>query len=154
MLRSLPFALLLVAALAAGAAAQQGFGGQPPEAAAKEQTEEAMVKSALLTFNDANLANDYTVWHKRLHPSFQKDYTPERLAQTFAVFRTNKIDLTEIAAQKPRYDTPPAVETNGWWAFKGQFAGPPSVVTFDLKFARDGEIWKLVHINVNVRPTN
>jgi hypothetical protein len=145
---------ILALMLSAAPAHAQGFGGEPPGAAAAEQTGESLVKSALLTFNDANLADDYTVWRKRLHPTFQKEYTPERLRETFAVFRTNKIDITEIAAQKPRYDAPPKVEANGWWAFKGQFAGPPSVVTFDLKFAKDGEAWKLVHITVNVRPTN
>src|SRR4051812_35682291 len=70
------FALLLL--LAVPAAAQNKVPSARPL--------EALVKSSLMSLNDANLTGDYRVLHARLSEPFRKQYTPDRLKATFKEF--------------------------------------------------------------------
>ena len=45
-----------------------------------ERALEALVKATLLTFNDANVTGNFTVFHAKLAKPFRQQFTPERLA--------------------------------------------------------------------------
>ena len=63
---------MLVLLLAAVAAAAQ-------TKVPSERPLEALVKSALLSFNDANLTGNYTVFHAKLSKPFRQQFTVEKL---------------------------------------------------------------------------
>ena len=48
-----------------------------------ERALEALVKATLLTFNDANVTGNFTVFHAKLAKPFRQQFTPERLQETF-----------------------------------------------------------------------
>jgi hypothetical protein len=43
-----------------------------------EQVQEKMIKTSLLTFNDANLTGNYTVLHARLAKPFREQFSPDK----------------------------------------------------------------------------
>ena len=115
-----------------------------------ERALEALVKASLLSFNDANVTGNYTVFHAKLSKPFRDQFPPEKLARTFRDFNRKQVDLDIVAAFKPVYDPVARVDDDGKLLVKGYFPTEPSRVNFDLEFIpSDGE-WKLIAINVKV----
>jgi hypothetical protein len=111
---------------------------------------EALVKTTLLTFNDANVTGNYAVFHAKLSKPFREQFPVARLERTFREFNKKQIDFDVIAALKPTYDPAPRVDDEGKLLVKGHFPTDPLRVYFDLEFIpSDGE-WKLISINVKV----
>jgi hypothetical protein len=109
---------------------------------------EALVKSSLMTFNDANVTGNYTVLHAKISKPFALKFPPDKLKETFKDFHDKSIDFDVVSAMAPVYDEPPAVDADGKLLLKGHFATEPSRVKFELDFIpSDGE-WKLIAIHV------
>jgi hypothetical protein len=109
---------------------------------------EALVKSSLLSFNDANVTGNYTVFHAKLSKPFRQQFSPEKLKETFKEFAEKDIDIDIIAAMKPAYDPAPAIDDKGRLIVKGSFPTEPARVVFELDFIPSDAEWKLVSINV------
>jgi len=111
---------------------------------------ETLVKTSLLTFNDANLTGNYEVLHARLSGPFRTQFPAARLKGAFKDFRDKDLDIGVIAALKPNYSPAPSIDDEGRLLAKGVFPTEPRQVQFDLAFIpSDGE-WKLVRLNVKV----
>ena len=117
------------------------------------QLREVMVKSTLMTFNDANLTDNYEIFDARAADAFSQQFPPERLSEVFKEFRDQEIDLSVIVSYPPVEDPAPSIDADGILQIKGYFETSPSVVTFDLGFVGDenGD-WRVVGINVYVVP--
>jgi hypothetical protein len=115
-----------------------------------ERALETLVKTSLLSFNDANVTGNYTVFHAKLSKPFREQFSPERLGETFKDFREKRIDIDVIAAFAPTYQPAPSVDAEGKLLVKGYFPTEPVRVNFQLDFIpSDGE-WKLIRINVKL----
>ena len=113
---------------------------------------EALVKSSLLSLNDANVTGNYAVLHAKLSKPFREQFPPERLKATFKEFQTNGADFDIIAAMPPSYDPRPVVDDDGKLVVKGTFPTEPQRLRFELEYIpSDGE-WKLIRIYVKVDP--
>lgn len=111
---------------------------------------EALVKTSLLTFNDANVTGNYSVLHAKLSGPFRQQFSAERLKETFKEFSTKHIDFDIIAAMSPTYDPKPEVNADGKLLVAGTFPTEPSSLHFELDYIpSDGE-WKLIRINVKI----
>jgi len=139
--------LRLVAAflLLLGASAVQAQNRVP-----SDRVLEALVKSSLLSLNDANVTGNYTVLHAKLSKPFREQFPPEKLKATFKEFSQGNADFDIIAAMRPAYDPKPVVDEDGKLVVKGSFPTEPSRLLFELEFIpSDGE-WKLIRIQVNL----
>ena len=137
--------VLAVMALMLAASAAQAQNKVP-----SERGLEALVKTTLLTFNDANVTGNYEVFHAKLSKPFREQFSVERLAQRFQEFNKKHIDFDIVAALKPAYDPAPKVDDDGKLLVKGYFPTEPLQVYFNLEFIpSDGE-WKLIVINVKI----
>jgi len=109
---------------------------------------EALVKASLLTFDDANVTGNFTVFHAKLSKPFRQQYTPERLQEIFKSFADQQIDFDAIAAYKPVHEPAASVDGDDRLIVKGHFPTEPTRVPSDLAFIpSDGE-WKLIRIHV------
>ena len=115
-----------------------------------ERALEALVKTTLLTFNDANVTGNYEVFHARLSKPFREQFSVERLARRFQEFSKKHIDFDIVAALKPTYDPAPKVDDDGKLLVKGYFPTEPLQVYFNLEFIPSDAEWKLIGINVKV----
>ena len=122
-------------------------GKVPSDAEAK-----ALVRDSLLAFNAAVQTKSFVDFHKGVAVMWQKQVTPERLAQLFDPFVKAEANISGITKVEPTFDKPPAVNEDGILELKGSYPTKPSKVMFDLAYLYEGSEWKLVKINVNVRP--
>jgi hypothetical protein len=137
--------MLAVMALMLAASLAQAQNKVPSERAL-----EALVKTTLLTFNDANVTGNYEVFHAKLSKPFREQFPIERLARRFQEFNKKHVDFDIVAALRPSYDPAPKVDDDGKLLVKGYFPTEPLQVHFNLEFIpSDGE-WKLISINVKV----
>ncbi len=114
-------------------------------------TQEVLIKSTLLTFNDANVTGNYTVLHAKLSKPFRDQFPPERLKEVFKAFNEKHIDIDPIAARQPTASKPAQVNDNGVLQLHGYFDTSPSRVYYQLEYIlSDGE-WKPVRINVELK---
>jgi hypothetical protein len=120
----------------------------PPE----PEMQEVLIKTTLLSFNDANLTQNYDVLHAKLSKQFREQFPPERLKQVFKPFVDQKIDINPIAAKKPIPDKTAEVDERGVLSLTGHFDTTPSHVFYDLGYVVSEGQWKPIKINVNVRP--
>ncbi|MBV8187525.1 MAG: hypothetical protein JOY64_22795 [Alphaproteobacteria bacterium] len=111
---------------------------------------EALVKSSLLSLNDANVTGDYSVLHAKLSKPFREQFSPDRLKETFREFAGKHVDYDIIAAYAPVYSKPAAVDDEGKLLVEGYFPTTPNRLKFKLDFIpSDGE-WKLIGIKVDI----
>ena len=111
--------------------------------------EEVMVKTSLLTLNDANLTGNYAVMFAKMAKPFRERFTPDTLKEAFRSFAGHHIDA--IAAMTPARDRAPEIDGNGVLSLRGSFDTTPSRVTYLLDFVASENEWKLVAIDVKVR---
>ena len=136
-----PFVLLLVV----GAAQAQNMNKVPTERGL-----EVLVKTSLLSFNDANITGNYTVLHDKLSKPFRQEFPPERLKEAFREFSEKNVDIELVAVLKPTYEPAPAIDSEGKLVVRGYFPTEPIRVNFNLAFIpSDGE-WKLIRLNVKL----
>jgi hypothetical protein len=121
---------------------------KPPEPAQQE----ILIKTTLMTFNDANLTQNYTVLHSKLSKPFRDQFSPDRLKEVFKPFVEQKIDIDLIAAKTPVADKPAEVDDRGVLSLNGHFDTTPSHVFYDLGYVMSDGEWKPIKINVNVKP--
>ncbi len=154
------FAALALAGLAFGgpALAQQRpapAAAQPaqPSGQAQLPAAEAMIiliRSTVVALNHANLANNYTVLNALGTPSFRQVNSPQRLANAFAEFRTNRIDMNPVVFLTPQLTVQPTIQ-DGKMHLTGFFPSQPMRVNFELTFEPDQGVWKVQDLSVNLQ---
>jgi hypothetical protein len=114
--------------------------------------QEILVKSTILTFNDANLTGDYAVLHAKLSKPFRDQFSPDKLKDVFKSFSEQQVDLAGIVV-KPIVPTGKAqIDKDGVLVLSGYFDTTPSRVSYQLKFIQSDLEWKAVGIHVDVDP--
>lgn len=115
--------------------------------------QEILIKTTLLTFNDANLTGNYTVLHAKLAKAFRDKITPDGLKAAFKSFADQKADMSLVAAMRPVSSSEPAINaTRGSLELRGYFDTKPSRVTYELHFLPSEGQWRPALIDVRIRP--
>ena len=127
---------------------QQQQGQQQP--AMPVTTEQALylIRSTLLTLNDANRSGNYTVLRDLAAPDFQARNTAADLSQSFSDLRRRNFDLYGAALLSPQLTAVPAVDQRGFLRLTGMFPTRPQQINFDLLFANVANQWRLFGISV------
>ena len=144
---------IAVAAQVAAAVLMLALLGTPASAQVlpNATTQEVLIKTTLLTFNDANLTGNYDVLHAKLWKPFGDKFTPAKLAVAFKAFRDQHLNLQMIAAMKPISVGEPTIDNKGFMTLKGYFGTTPSRVNYQLGFILSDGKWQPTGINVNVK---
>ncbi len=117
---------------------------QPPSA---EQIV-VLVRSALLTLNDALRTGNYSVLHAVAAPGFQASNSPEKLAQVFAQLASQHLDLSPAAILKPEFVSVPTVDAQNMLRIKGYFPGQVQL-NFEFLFQPVAGQWRMFGLAVN-----
>jgi hypothetical protein len=113
--------------------------------------QEALIKTTLLTFNDANVTGNYAVLHAKSAKPLRDQFTPAHLKQAFKEFAEKHIDFDIIAAKTPRPTQEPKVDEDGRLALEGYFDTTPNHVYYDLRYILSEGEWKPIKINIEVK---
>ena len=125
-----------------------------PQAAAAEKlpvsVEQAfyLIRSTLLTLNDANRSGNYSVLRDLAAPDFQAKNSAADLADSFADLRRRKFDLFVAALIAPQFTAAPVLDGKGMLRLTGHFPTRPQQIDFDLLFQNAGAQWRLFGISV------
>ena len=116
------------------------------------QLQEILIKTSLLTLNDANITGNYTVLHAKLAKPFRDQFSPEKLKQAFKSLADQKLDYGLIAARPPVASVQATIDSRGALLLRGYFDTRPSCLTYDLDFIPSEGEWKPIKLNVDVKP--
>ena len=108
-----------------------------------------LIRSTLLSLNDALHTGNYTVLRDLASPSFREANSAGRLVQIFSSLAAQRIDLTAVAILAPKLPNPPAIDQNRRLRISGFFPGEPVQINFDLTFEAVANQWRLFGISVN-----
>jgi hypothetical protein len=129
--------------------------GMPPAAAPAPQpslpgVEQALylIRSTLLTLNDANRSGNYTVLRDLAAPDFQARNTAADLAQSFADLRRRNFDLYGAALLAPQLTAVPALDPGGMLHLSGFIPTRPQQINFDLIYQVVAGQWRLFGISI------
>jgi hypothetical protein len=107
-----------------------------------------LIRSTLLTLNDANRSGNYTVLRELAAPNFQSKNSAADLGTVFSDLRARKIDLFPVALLAPQLSSPPSLVNNGMLRLTGTFPTQPLQISFDLLFENVAGQWRLFGISV------
>ena len=108
---------------------------------------------SLLLFNTAIQTKSFENFYVKIAKLWQKEVTPAKLLEIFQSFIDKEINIAPIAKLEPTFEETPTVNEDGFLVIKGSYPTQPSKVVFQLKYVYEDENWKLVGINVQVKPT-
>ena len=113
-----------------------------------------LIRSTLLTLNDANRSGNYTVLHDLAAPDFQAQNSAADLGQSFSDLRQRNFDLYGAALLAPQFTEAPALDQNGLLRLSGYFPTRPQQISFDLAFQVVSGQWRLFAISVSTPEAN
>ncbi len=109
--------------------------------------QEVLIKTTLLTFNDANITGIYDVMLAKASKPFRDKFSPQNLKDGFRAFAGRHID---VIAAMPTVPTADAKIDDGVLELRGYFDTTPGRLTYTLNFAVSEDDWKLYRISVKV----
>jgi hypothetical protein len=114
-------------------------------------TEQALylIRSTILTLNDANRSGNYTVLRDLAAPDFQSHNTAADLSQSFSDLRRRNFDLYAAALVAPQLTAVPAVDQRGYLHLTGFFPTRPQQIDFDLLFQNVANLWRPYGISIS-----
>jgi len=127
---------------------QQQTQPQPATPVSTEQTL-YLIRSTLLTLNDANQSGNYTVLRDLAAPDFQARNTAADLSQIFSDLRRRNFDLYGAALLAPQLTAVPALDQRGFLHLAGYFPTKPQQINFDLLFQNVANQWRLYGISIS-----
>ena len=108
-----------------------------------------LIRTTLLTLNDAVQTGNFTVLRDRAAPGFRDANSAARLGVIFAGLAQRGIDLAAVSILAPQLDETPAVDTkSGMLRIKGHFPGQPVRIDFDLMFQAVAGRWRVFGLSV------
>jgi hypothetical protein len=112
--------------------------------------QEVLVKSILLTLNDAVTSDNFTVLHAKISKPFREQFPPEKLRAVFKDLIEKRAVFDAIVAKPPVPDGEAKIDDNQVLRLKGRFETSPKQVKYQLGFiASDGQ-WKLSAITIDI----
>jgi hypothetical protein len=117
-----------------------------------DDDQDILIRNTLMTFNDANLSGNYSVFVAKASKEFQSQFTAEKMASAFEAFSKNKADLSGLVTadydsyEKARFDGKELV-------LVGVFKTDDFEVKYNLRFLQNDDVWKISSINVDATKT-
>jgi len=99
-----------------------------------EVTMDILIRTTILTLNNANLSGNYSVLKDLGAPGFQLTNSSAKLAMSFTELRGRKVDLSPIIAFRPNLVKKPEILDNGLLRLTGYIPTKPEQVNFDLAY--------------------
>lgn len=111
-----------------------------------------LIRTTLLTLNDALHSDNFTVLRDISSTLFRNAHTAGGLSRRFSGLAQQGIDLSAVAVLTPKLSEPPSIDAmKGLLRLRGHFDGRPVGLQFDLVFAAEGAKWKV--LGLSVQPT-
>ena len=108
-----------------------------------------LVRTTLLSLNDANRSGNYTVLRDLASPTFQARNTAADLGIVFAEMRKSNLSLLGVLLLSPQLTSTPEVDGDGRLLLSGYVPIRPQQIKFDLVFEQAAGQWRLLNIGIS-----
>src|ERR1700712_1849565 len=112
--------------------------------------QEVLVKSTLVTLNDAVAADNFTVFHAKISKPFREQFPPEKLRAVFKDLVEKHAVFDAVVAQKMIPDEDARIDDKGVLNLKGRFQTAPKQVKYQLGFIESEGAWKLSGVAIDI----
>jgi hypothetical protein len=117
-----------------------------------DDDQDILIRATLMTFNDASLSGNYSVFMAKASKEFQAQFTAEKMASAFESFSKNKVDLGDVVTAD--YDSYEKARLDGnALVLVGVFKTDDFEVKYNLRFLQNDDAWKVSSINVDATRT-
>lgn len=108
-----------------------------------------LLRTTLITLNDAIQTGNYTVLRDRGAPGFRDANSAARLSQSFSDLASKGIDLSVVTVAAPQLTEPPGLDQQkGMLHLKGYFPSKPVQINFEVLYQAVGGRWQLFGLSV------
>src|SRR5215510_6136236 len=112
-----------------------------------------LVRSTLLTLNDALQTGNFTVLRDMGAPGFRDANSAGKLAQIFAPLASQGVDLSAVTVLAPQLTAMPTIDPQRQMLhLKGYFPGEPLQVNFEILYESVAGRWRVFGLSVNAVP--
>jgi hypothetical protein len=116
-----------------------------------DDEQDVLVRTTLMTFNDANMTGNYAVLLAKSSRQFQTQITAEKLSAAFEPFRTNELFFESAVDAHRDASERPTIDQEGALVLTGVLKTDDMQVKYRLRFVQNGKAWKLLGINVDAK---
>jgi len=109
-----------------------------------------LIRTLLITLDQANKTGDYSVLRDMGAPDFVLGNSPARLAEIFASQRSQQLDMASVAILEPQLTLQPQIEANGMLHFGGFYPAGPAQLKFEFLLQSVSKQWRLYGLAVNL----
>jgi hypothetical protein len=111
----------------------------------------ALAHRTMLDFAEAVKEGSFANFYQTVSQAWQRQVTAGALEAAFAGFVSKKVNLAGLRELVPVFDAAPALDGHHLLQVAGHYPTHPYEVVFSLKYLREGTVWKLFGIDVNLR---
>ena len=115
-----------------------------------DHAQDALVRSTLARFNDANMTNDYSVFMANASQQLQTQVPLEKIAAAFEGFRKNHVFFEDVVAAKYASHEKAIIDKDGALVLAGVMNLDKGDLKYNLRFIQNDNVWKVLFINVDV----
>jgi hypothetical protein len=112
--------------------------------------QEVLVKSILVTLNDAVAADNFTILHAKISKPFREQFPPEKLRAVFKDLVEKHAVFDAVVAQKMIFDEDARIDEKGVLNLKGRFQTAPKQLRYQLGFIESEGAWKLSGVAIDI----
>ena len=114
-----------------------------------DDEQDVLIRSTLMTFNDANMTGNYAVLAAKASKQFQAQLPVDKLASAFESFRKNELFFEGVVSADYDSYEKASFDSDGALVLAGVFKTGDIQVKYRLRFVQDGNAWKILGINVD-----
>jgi hypothetical protein len=112
--------------------------------------QEVLVKSILVTLNDAVAADNFAVFHAKISKPFREQFPPEKLRAIFKDLIEKHAVFDAVVASPIVSDEEAKIDEQGVLRLKGHFDTAPKKVKYQLGFITSDGQWKLSGVTIDI----
>jgi hypothetical protein len=116
-----------------------------------DDEQDVLIRTTLMTFNDANMTGNYAVLLAKSSRQFQTQITADKLSSAFEPFRANELFFEGAVAAHRDASEKPTIDQDGALVLAGIIKTDDMQVKYRLRFVQNGKLWKLLGINVDAK---
>jgi len=113
-----------------------------------ENTLARLIWSTLISLDNANRTDDYSILNRLGSPQFQTRNSPQQLSVVFSELRRNRVDVGRTVLSTPTYYQPPQIMADGTLRLRGGFDYRPKSIRFDVLYKQVGGGWRIHALSV------
>ena len=112
--------------------------------------QEVLIKSILVSLNDAVASDNFTVFHAKISKPFRDQFPPDKLKTIFKDLVDKHAVFDAVVAKPIILDEDAKIDEKGVLQLKGHFDTTPKQVKYQLGFFPSDGAWKLSGVSIDI----